>query len=166
MPFKLVIVIHNVRSCHNVGSMLRSADVFGVYKVYLTGYTPYPYSSGDKRLPHLAQKADRQIHKTALGAEKTVNWTHQKNISTVLDKLRTEKYTVAAVEQSKNSIKLADYRPSAEKIALIVGSEVGGIEQAVLEEADAILEIPQSGSKESLNVSVAAAIAMYQLKSG
>jgi 23S rRNA (guanosine2251-2'-O)-methyltransferase len=160
---ELVLIIHNVRSCHNVGSMLRSADAFGINKVYLTGYTPYPQEADDTRLPHLAAKIGRQIAKTSLGAENTVKWAHRDEISELLTELSERKYTLAALEQAPDAIKLADFK-TPDRLALIVGREVEGIEPEVLEQVEYIVEIPMLGEKESLNVSVAAAVAMYQLK--
>ncbi len=160
---KLVIVVHNVRSTYNVGSILRSAEGLGIEKVYLTGYTPYPPSPNDQRLPHLAQKAGRQIHKTALGAEETVHWQHQPDITRTLDDLKAASYNIAALEQTNKSINLADFKPP-DKLALVVGSEVGGLDKEVLDLCDFHLQIPMSGKKESFNVAVAGALALYHLK--
>ena len=135
----------------------------GFEEVYLPGYTPYPPTQDDQRLPHLAQKAGRQIHKTALGAEVAVRWQHEPDITKAIDKLRTAGYIVAALEQTNKSINLADFKPP-DRLALVVGSEVGGLEKAVLELCDVHLQIPMSGQKESFNVSIAAAIALYHLK--
>ncbi|HLA49153.1 MAG TPA: TrmH family RNA methyltransferase [Candidatus Saccharimonadales bacterium] len=159
----LIIVVHNVRSAHNVGSILRSADGLGIERVYLTGYTPYPPSPGDQRLPYLAQKAGRQIHKTALGAEATVRWQHEPDVIKAIDKLRAAGYRIAALEQTSKSLNLAGFKPPG-KLALVVGSEVGGLDKMVLELCDSYLQIPMSGQKESFNVAVAAAIALYHLK--
>ena len=155
--------MHNVRSTHNVGSILRTADGLGLEEVYLTGYTPYPPAQNDQRLPHLAQKAGRQIHKTALGAENTVRWQHESDITKAIDKLRAAGYGIAALEQTEKSINLADFKPP-DKLVLVVGSEVGGLDKKILELCDSHLQIPMSGKKESFNVAVAAAIALYHLK--
>ena len=156
----IVLIAHNIRSTHNVGSLLRTAEGLGIREVFLTGYTPYPKSENDARLPHLAQKLHRQIHKTALGAEDHVQWKHAEDIFEVLISLKTTGFTVAAVEQAANSTALQTFMVP-EKIALLVGREVEGIEPAVLEKVDHILEIPMSGHKESLNVAQAAAMALY-----
>lgn len=159
----IVVIAHNLRSTHNVGSLLRTADGLGISKVFLTGYTPYSLQDNDKRLPHLARKIDRQISKTALGAERTMNWEHQADVTAVMATLQQQGYTVAAVEQSPNSASLPDYAPP-EKIAIVLGREVDGLEPEILQLCDTVLEIPMFGSKESFNVVQAAAMALYQLR--
>jgi len=160
---KITLVVHNVRSAHNVGSILRTADGLGMDKVYLTGYTPHPPSAKDKRLPHMAQKIGRQINKTALGAEETVAWQYEPDIMSAIKKLKDAGYSLAALEQTTEAISIADFKPPA-KLALLVGNEVGGLEKAVLGLCDIHLQIPMSGKKESFNVAIAAAIALYHLK--
>lgn len=159
----LVLIAHNVRSTHNVGSLLRTAEGLGVHQVWLTGYSPYPKSKNDDRLPHLANKVDEQIAKTALGAEKTVSWQHETDIFKVIEELKRQGFMVAALEQSQNSTKLPECKPP-KKVALIAGREVEGLEQDVLQACDQVLEIPMFGQKESFNVAVAAAMALYQLR--
>jgi 23S rRNA (guanosine2251-2'-O)-methyltransferase len=105
---EIALVIHNVRSCHNVGSMLRTADGLGVARVFLTGYTPYPKSENDSRLPHEAEKVSRQIHKTSLGAENSVDWHYINNINEVIKDLKKQGYKIGALEQSPSSIMLND----------------------------------------------------------
>jgi 23S rRNA (guanosine2251-2'-O)-methyltransferase len=160
---KLALVVHNVRSCHNVGSILRSADAFGVEEVFLTGYTPYPALKNDSRLPHLAAKISRQIHKTALGAEETLNWRQESDVFSLINQLRQDGYAIIALEQTPEARNLADFS-SLKNTALIVGREVEGIEPEVLKVTDEAVQIPMLGQKESLNVAVAAAIALYHLK--
>ena len=157
---KLVLIAHNLRSAHNVGSLLRTAEGLGVKQVWLTGYTPYPRCHNDDRLPHLAQKIDHQIAKTALGAEKLVPWQHQTTIADVINDLKAEGFVIAALEQTKESVKLPDFKPPA-KLAIIVGREVEGLEPEVLASCDLSLEIPMLGQKESFNVVQAAAMALY-----
>jgi 23S rRNA (guanosine2251-2'-O)-methyltransferase len=159
----IVLIAHNLRSTHNIGSLLRTADGLGVGKIYLSGYSPYPLSVPDERLPHLAAKIDKQIAKTALGAEKSVDWEHSENITSIIEKLRSEGYKLAAIEQAANAVKLPEFK-APDKIALIVGREVEGIEPEVLGLCDCILEIPMFGSKESFNVVQATAMALYQIK--
>lgn len=156
----IVLIAHNLRSCHNVGSLLRTAEGLGVHKVFLTGYTPYPKYEGDTRLPHLANKIHNQIAKTALGAEESQAWKHFENIDSLISRLKQEGYTVAAIEQSPVSVPLPQYSPPG-KLALLVGREVEGVEPEVLEQMDKILEIPMFGKKESFNVVQAAAMGLY-----
>src|SRR5665213_1747263 len=127
MMRQLILIAHNLRSAHNVGSLLRTAEGLGVQKVFLTGYTPYPLGKTDKRLPHVAHKIDRQISKTALGAEQLVRWQHASDVEQVLGKLRRQHFTVAALEQAPGSTRLFEYKPP-EKLALVVGREVEGLE--------------------------------------
>lgn len=160
-----VLIAHNLRSAHNVGSLLRTADGLGIYKVFLTGYTPHPVYDGDTRMPHEAIKVARQIHKTALGAEETILWEHQNSVQPIIDQLKNDGYTICALEQSENSIKLKDYEGN-HKTALIIGNEVTGIDNNILKIVDTILEIPMAGQKESFNVVQAAAMALYHIQYG
>lgn len=159
---RVALIVHNVRSCHNVGSILRSADGLGAAHVYLTGYTPYPITDSDPRLPHIAAKIDRQIRKTSLGAEISAAWSHEPKASKLIARLKNEGYSVVALEQTPDSIDLFDFQPPG-NIALIVGNEIDGLKADMLELAFVHLHIPMKGRKESLNVSVAAAIGLYQL---
>ena len=156
---ELALIVHNLRSTHNVGSLLRTADGLGLSSVYFTGYTPYPALADDTRLPHIAQKLTKQIHKTALGAEDTVTWKHYDDIDQAFAELRQAGYAIAALEQAPNAIQLPAFEPP-QKLALVVGREVEGIEPEVLALVDTIVEIPMVGKKESFNVAIAAAIAL------
>lgn len=160
---EIVLVAHNVRSAHNVGSLLRTADGLGVDHVYLSGYTPYPKAKNDTRLPHLATKAHRQIAKTALGAEKTVKWRHEEDVGSLIKNLKKRGFKVAGLEQSESSIKLFELE-APDKLAIVVGNEIEGIPHAVLESCDLTLEIPMFGEKESFNVASAAAMALYHVR--
>lgn len=160
---RIILVVHDVRSCHNVGSLMRTSDGLGVEKIFLTGYTPYPAFEGDTRLPHLVKKVDARIRKTALGAEKCIDWEWNKEIAPVVKKLRSEGFHIVALEQTEKATTLNKFRPPP-KIALIVGSEIGGISGAVLDDADTTLHIPMLGKKESFNVSAAAAMALYHFR--
>ncbi len=160
---KIALVVHNVRSAHNVGSILRTADGLGVEKVYLTGYTPYPKSKDDERMPHEAAGANRRIHKTALGAEASVKWEHRQNVEELIGQLKEQAYQIVALEQTKNASDLHKFKPNT-NVALIVGSEVGGLDAPVLKLCDVHVQIPMAGAKESFNVAVAAGIALYQLQ--
>lgn len=158
----IVLIAHNLRSCHNVGSLLRTTDGLGVTKVFLTGYTPYPLTKNDSRMPHISAKIQKQIQKTALGAESTVDWEHFDDVFECVNTLKNDKYTIAGLEQTSNAIDIAKYQPT-DKIALIVGRETEGIEQEVLDLCDVVLEIPMRGAKESFNVVQASAMALYKL---
>jgi tRNA G18 (ribose-2'-O)-methylase SpoU len=160
---ELVLIAHNLRSSHNVGSLLRTAEGLGVGKVWLTGYSPYPLAPSDDRLPHLARRTDGQIAKTALGAEKMVPWEHTESVGAVLEGLRREGFAVVALEQTPSATDLTGYKPPR-KLALVVGREVEGIEPEVLAQCDIALEIPMPGRKESFNVVQAAAMALYHLR--
>jgi tRNA G18 (ribose-2'-O)-methylase SpoU len=162
---RIILIAHNLRSTHNVGSLLRTAEGLGVEQVYLSGYTPYPLLAHDNRLPHLAQKADRQITKTALGAETSLSWHHYETVEPLLHDLQGQGFMIAALEQTPNSLNLPDYTPP-EKIALLVGREVEGVEPEVLALCDLVLEIPMFGQKESYNVVQAAAMALYHCRFG
>lgn len=164
MPnLKIILIVHNIRSSHNVGSLLRSADGLGVEKVYLTGYTPYPEARNDKRLPHVKLKLSQQIHKTALGAEKSVKWGQRDEIYGLLDELRRKKLLIVALEQTPSASSLMDFKTS-QNLALIVGNEIDGLDKKITELSDVQLQIPMLGSKESFNVAIAGAIALYHLK--
>ncbi len=160
---RIILVAHNLRSIHNVGSLLRTADGLGVEKVILSGYTPHPSFPGDRRLPHEAAKIEMQIHKTALGAENSVSWQYHHEILPVIAKLQQDGYAVAALEQTPDSRDLPRYHPP-EKIALVVGREVEGIEDEVVAACNLALEIPMFGKKESFNVVQAAAMALYHCR--
>lgn len=156
----IIVIAHNIRSTHNVGAIFRTAEGFGIKKIILSGYTPYPAIDHDTRLPHIALKLTSQIHKTALGAETLVPFEYQEFPD--LTALKNKGYRIVALEQAPTSITLQNYE-TPEKIALVLGEEVHGIPYEVLDQCEDILEIPMVGQKESFNVSVAAGIAMYQL---
>jgi tRNA G18 (ribose-2'-O)-methylase SpoU len=161
---ELTLVLHNLRSSHNVGAILRTADAVGVHDVIAVGTTPYPELPGDPRPPHVRRANTTAIAKAALGAEQSVTVSYQPDIKKCLSGLKTDGYTVLALEQAPGSYDLSTYRRPKGKVALVVGPEVAGIEPAILALCDVILEIPMHGSKESLNVSVATGIALYQLR--
>lgn len=153
-----ILILHNIRSAHNVGSMFRTADGAGVSKIILSGYTPTP----PKKDALYLTDADKALQKTALGAEAAVTWKKVASLTRVLNQLKKDGYEVVALEQNTESIEYRKYRPAG-NVALIVGNEVTGIEDQVLKQCDRILEIPMRGKKNSLNVSVAAGIALYQI---
>lgn len=159
MP-EIIVIVHNIRSTHNVGSIFRTSEGFGVTKIILSGYTPYPQLESDTRLPHIARKLTTQIHKTALGAETMVPFEYQEIID--IPAIKSAGYTLVGLEQNDRSIILSDYTPP-QKIALLLGEEVHGITDDLLNSCNQLIEIPMYGKKESFNVSVAAGIALYGL---
>jgi 23S rRNA (guanosine2251-2'-O)-methyltransferase len=164
MPGKqIVLVVHNLRSAHNVGSLLRTADGLGIDTVYLTGYTPYPSSAYDERLPHIRDKVSKRIGKTSLGAEDYIIWKYEKDVYELIDALVKKGFTIAALEQTNES-KALHKVVIPDKVAVIVGSEVSGIEKSLLGVCNMHIQIPMQGDKESFNVSVAAAMALYFIK--
>lgn len=148
--FPFIVILDNVRSMHNVGAIFRTADAFKIIKIYLCGITPTP--------PH------REIHKTALGAEDTVKWEHVSDIRHLVNDLKMQGYHIAAIEQAEGCITLEDFiEKDFAKVAVILGNEVEGVSQEAVDLADSVVEIPQFGTKHSLNVSVAAGIVMYEI---
>lgn len=145
----LVVVLDNVRSMHNVGAVFRTADAFIVEKIVLCGITPQP--------PH------REIHKAALGATESVDWIYEKSISAALENLKKENYQIVGIEQTSNSEIITDYEiKKDQKYALVLGNEVDGLSDEALYLYDTFLEIPQLGTKHSLNVSVCGGIVMWE----
>lgn len=145
----VVVVLDNIRSMHNVGSVFRTADAFLIESIYLCGFTPKP--------PH------RDIQKTALGATETVHWEYVEHTVDAVNGLKNEGYMVLAVEQAEGSISLENFTWPSSKIAVVLGNEVEGVAEEVLDICDGCLEIPQLGSKHSLNISVAAGIVLWKL---
>lgn len=158
MP-EITLLLHNIRSTHNVGAIFRSADGFGVKRIVITGYTPYPTTKDDQRLPHLAAKIDKQIRKTSLGATDSVPFEYHDNLLTWLE---SNTLPLVALEQSTASIPISEYQPPAQ-FALVLGEEVEGISDELLRHCQSIVEIPMTGLKESFNVSVATGIALYAM---
>ena len=156
----IIVIAHNIRSTHNVGAIFRTAEGFGIKKIILSGYTPYPKIEHDTRLPHIAEKLTSQIHKTALGAEALVPFEYQETPN--LDDLKRDGWRIVGLEQADTSISLEHYKPH-EKTIVLLGEEVRGIPEELLSQCEDIIEIPMVGKKESFNVSVATGIALYQL---
>lgn len=159
----IIVIAHNLRSTHNVGSLLRTAEGLGVDTVYLTGYTPYPLRMQDQRLPHESAKISQQIHKTALGAEITQKWEYNADIQEVIAGLRDNSYMIVGLEQTPTSKNITSFI-APDRIALILGREVEGLEPELIKTCDECVEIPMAGSKESFNVTQAAAIALYHCR--
>ena len=156
---RFAIILNDIRSTHNVGSILRTADGFGVSHVYFCGYTPYPRIPNDPRLPHESQKLTKAINKTALGAETTVAISVHATYKEAIIAAKQDGYSIVALEQDPKSISLPNYYANSD-IAVILGNEVSGVDPEVLSLADQILEIPMHGNKESFNVSVAVAVCL------
>ncbi|WP_130735285.1 RNA methyltransferase [Flavobacterium sp. J27] len=146
----LIIVLDDIRSLHNIGSVFRTADAFLVEKIYLCGITAVP--------------PNKEIHKTALGATETVVWEYAKDVLDVLAKLKEDKVVIYSIEQTENSIMLNDFKvDTTTKYALVFGNEVKGVAQEAINLSDGVIEIPQLGTKHSLNISVSAGIVVWDL---
>ena len=146
----IIIVLDNIRSLNNIGSVFRSADAFLIEAVYLCGITAQP--------PH------REIQKTALGATDSVRWQYFESTTEALKQLKDNNYKIAAIEQAENSVMLNEFSLSKkEKLAVIFGNEVKGVEQTAIDLSDVVIEIPQHGTKHSLNISVSAGIVIWEL---
>lgn len=158
-----IVIAHDIRSAHNIGALFRTLEFFGVDQFIISGYSPFPKIVSDSRLPHISQKISNQIHKTALGSEKIINWKRVDDIVGFISQKRSEGFSIVALEQSDYSVPLHKFKPP-NKILLILGREVQGIEKSILKSADIIIEIPALGQKESLNVVQAAAVAIYHIK--
>lgn len=160
---QLILIAHNVRSTHNVGSLFRTAEGLGVNELILSGYTPYPKERNDSRLPYMADKIEKQINKTALGAENSLKWQHAEDIFSVITEFKEQGFKVIALEQDKKGHVITDLDYKG-KVALIVGNEITGLDKDVLGLCDQIIEIPMFGRKESYNVVQAAAMALFYLR--
>lgn len=160
---EIIVVAHNIRSSHNIGSLFRTCEGIGVKKIIISGYSPYPAHADDVRLPHIYKKVDSQIEKTALGAQKSQSWQRIEDISAVIKELAGGGFTICALEQAPKSIRLNEFEVP-KKVALIIGNEVAGLEEEMLTAAEYILEIPMFGKKESFNVIQAAAMALYAFR--
>ena len=146
----LIVVLDNIRSCNNIGSVFRTSDALLIEKIYLCGITATP--------------PNNEIRKTALDAEKSVDWEYFENTEDVVEKLQKDGFTVYAIEQVESSISLPDYQPKpGEKPALVFGNEVKGVKQSVVDRCDGSIEIPQFGTKHSFNISVSAGIVLWDI---
>ena len=147
----VIVLLDNVRSLHNVGSVFRTCDAMAVEKLYLCGITAKP--------PH------REIQKTAIGATESVNWEYMDDAISIIHRYKKEGYTIISVEQTSNSIALGNYNWKNEKVLLVFGNEVDGVHQKIIDLSDFSLEIPQWGTKHSFNITVSAGIVLWDLKS-
>ncbi len=144
----IVIVLDNIRSAHNVGSIFRTSDAFLIEKIFLCGITPKP--------PH------KEIRKTALGASKSLNWEYIKDIYQCIDHLKSKGFKIISIEQAENAEMLNEFNIQKEcKYALVLGNEVKGVNQNIVDKSDVVIEIPQFGTKHSLNVSVSAGLVIW-----
>ena len=147
----VIVLLDNVRSLHNVGSVFRTCDAMAVEKLYLCGITAKP--------PH------REIQKTAIGATESVNWEYMEDAISIIHRYKKEGYTIISVEQTSNSIALGNYNWKNEKVLLVFGNEIDGVHQKIIDLSDFSLEIPQWGTKHSFNITVSAGIVLWDLKS-
>ncbi len=145
----IIIVLDNIRSLNNIGSVFRTSDAFLIEAVYLCGITAQP--------PH------RDIQKTALGATESVDWKYFDTTIEAIEELKTNGYQIASIEQTENSTMLNEFNPTNEKIAVVFGNEVKGVEQEVINQSDVVIEIPQYGTKHSLNISVSCGVVIWDL---
>ena len=146
----IIVVLDNIRSLNNVGAVFRTSDAFLIEKIYLCGITATP--------PH------REIHKTALGATESVDWEYKENTLALVNELKAQGVVVAAIEQVENSVMLDEFSLDAtKKIAIVLGNEVIGVQQEVVSAADYCVEIPQKGTKHSLNISVSCGVVLWDL---
>ncbi len=146
----IVLILDDVRSLNNIGSAFRTADAFRCQSIYLCGITATP--------PH------REIHKTALGAEDSVDWKYEKNVVDAIKTLKSQGYSIIAIEQAEGSIMLNEFNPEeSKKYAFIFGHEINGVSDAALEHCDSAIEIPQSGTKHSINISVCVGIVVWEV---
>ncbi len=159
----IVLIINNIRSAHNVGAILRTSEGMGVDKIIFSGYSPYPKINGDTRLPHISKKLTDRISKTSLGAEKLLKLSYAEDIYKEIAKLKKQNYQIISLEQSKTAIDIKNYSPT-NKIVLILGNELDGVEKDLLLLSNEIIEIPMLGEKESYNVASSAAIALYHMR--
>lgn len=149
-----ILILPDIRSAINIGAMFRTADAVGISKIYLTGYTPRPTDKFGR--------IQKDIAKSALGAETWIPWEYKKTLTPLMSSLKKDGYTIVAIEQDKRAI---DYRKvkGLEKVAIIMGPEVLGLDKKILDKCDVIAQIPMYGKKESLNVSVACGIALFRI---
>jgi len=146
----LIVILDNIRSLNNIGSVFRTSDAFLIEKIYLCGITAKP--------PH------KDIHKTALGSTETVDWEYVENTLTLVEKLKAKNIKIISIEQAENATMLNDFTPDEEtRYAIVFGNEVKGVQQEIVNTSDVVIEIPQYGTKHSLNISVSAGVVIWDL---
>jgi len=154
MQRDLRILLHNIRSAHNVGAIFRTSDAIGVSRIYLSGYTPAPVDRFSRPVGEIA--------KTALGAEKVIPWEYAKRPEQFLRRCKKENFTVVGIEQDRRAVDYKEYR-TPKRVVILVGNEVRGISKSLRDRCDTLIEVPMRGNKESLNVSTAFGIVMFRL---
>lgn len=163
---EVIILAHNIRSVQNVGSILRTAECLGVKEVIASGYTPNLSTRTDGSnlplLPHVREKLQKELHRSALGAEEIVPFNYATDIMGEISRLKSDGYEIVGLEQDEQSIALPEFQPP-KKVALLLGEEVHGLTPKLRDACDALVEIPMYGQKESYNVSVACGIALYEM---
>jgi 23S rRNA (guanosine2251-2'-O)-methyltransferase len=159
---RIILVLNNIRSIHNVGSILRTAEALGLKDIVYSGYTPYPEIPEDTRIMHIRNKIAKTINKTSLDAEFNLNHQVIDNLREYIKTMKNKGYVICSLEQDQKSTDIKNFDNTSD-IVLILGNEVSGVDKDILELSDFILEIPQKGKKESLNVVQATAIALYIL---
>jgi len=150
-----ILILPDIRSAQNVGSLFRTADAVGIKHIYIVGYTPTPLDRFGK--------PQKDIAKTALGAEQTVSWEYVKTLAPLLAKLKKQDYCIVAIEQAQNSLDYKKVNVKSEKTVCILGNEVNGLTPSILKKVDIVAEIPMKGMKESLNVAVAGGVVLFRL---
>lgn len=165
MQSDVIVVLDNIRSGHNVGSLMRTCDGLGASKLYLCGITPHPRVGGDQRPEHVIRANTKEINKTALGAQEMVAYEYSPDAQALIPSLQDDGYKVYCLENNVTGTKSLKQVKTSGRIALVLGSETDGIGPGVLSLADEVIEIPMHGQKNSLNVSVAGGIALFQLLS-
>jgi len=150
-----ILILPDIRSAINIGAMFRTADAVGISKIYLTGFSPRPTDKFGR--------IQKDIAKSALGAENFIKWEYKKSLATVISKLKKEGYMIIAIEQDKKAIDYRKVSTRGKKNAIIMGPEVTGLSQSILNRCDTIAQIPMHGQKESLNVSVACGVALFRI---
>lgn len=156
-----IIILDNIRSALNIGSIFRTGSGIGINKIYICGISPIPFETSEKLKDKNIKRKD--FVKTSLGAEDEIEWEYKENILDLLKELRKENYEIVALEQNEKSIDYKDLKIEKEKVAIILGSETEGVQEKVIDLCDKIAEIPMLGLKESLNVTIAFAILAYKI---
>jgi tRNA G18 (ribose-2'-O)-methylase SpoU len=160
---QLCLILDNIRSAHNVGALLRTAEGLGVNTIITGGITPHPRQTNDTRLPHIIKTTEKKLAKTALGAEQSLHIVHHADTVSAISSLKKSGYFIIGLEQSKGATDLASWENPKRPLALVLGHETSGLSRAVIKELDQVVMIPMKGRKESFNVASAGAMALYTI---